>query len=69
MKGSASKTNQGKPRSKVRALASTEKSGGALPPLAAAAAWSFGKGAGKRSAGRPGRSNISPESLGPSFTW
>ena len=53
---------------KVRAFAMSDRSGGALPPLAAAAACSFGKFHGKRSAGRPARSNISPASFGPSLT-
>ena len=69
MSGSQSVRKYSEPLEKVRALAMTEKSGGALPPLAAAAAWSFGKGGGIVSAGRAGRSNISPESFGPSFTW
>ena len=44
-----------------------DKSGGYAPPFAALAAWSFGYGERNLSLGRPGRVNISPSSLGPSF--
>ena len=46
-----SKTKVGKPRSTPRALAISEKSGGAAPLLAAAAAGTFGNGDGKWSDG------------------
>src|SRR5947209_1241250 len=59
--------NHGKPLLKLRALASTDISGGNAPPFAARAALSFGKFHGMWSDGRPGRSNISPDSLGPSL--
>src|ERR1700730_6995223 len=61
-------TNQGNPRSYWRALASTDMSGGNDPPLTKRAAYSLGNGGGQGAAGRPGRSNISPWSLGPSLT-
>src|SRR5437868_15495193 len=50
------------------ALVMSERSGGVAPPLALRAACSLAKGDGKRSAGTPGRSNISPSSPGPSLT-